>query len=978
MTRRPLVLLLISALTSFARAAEPPRAETRPVANTYFGVSVVDPYRYMENLDDPQVQAWFKGQADYSRATLDAVPGRAALFADIQKYENGAPATIGSVSRRPGDLYFFLKTTSDQQVAKLYMRRGLTGRDILLVDTDRLAGPHGEPPAINYFRVSHDGQHVAYGVSQGGSEMAVLHIFDVIANTDMPETIDRAEFGDISWRPDNRSFFYNRLQKLGPNDSQMLKFNKSVCYLHVLGTLPEQDVAVVGMGLSPLVPMTELDDPAVFTQIGCDYAVADIGHGVKLEDACYSAPLSTIGQPNTPWVKICDADAGVTSIEMHGDDLYLLTHKDAPRYQIIRTSLSHPDIAQAQIVIPEGDETISDFAVAADGLYIRAEDGGISRAIYMPWNQAPRPLPLPFEGGVAVFGCTPSLPGGLIGTSSWTRGGRIFSYDPAADKMNPTDLQPAGPYDNLDDITSVEVRVPSYDGTPIPLSIVYRKDIALDGQNPTAVMAYGGYSISLNSDFSPIWLAWVERGGIYVTAHVRGGGEEGEAWHQGAFKLTKPNVWRDLIASCQYLIQKKYTSPPNLAIIGGSNGGITVGRAITERPELFAAAMVRAGVMNVLRFENTPNGPNNVPEYGSVKTQEGFEDLYAMDAYLHVRDGVAYPGVLEYTGMNDPRVSPWMPAKMTARLQAATSSGKSVLLTVDYQGGHGVGMSKDQRDGLYADAFSFFLWQFGDPTFKPSVAGEKLIPDIQYATAGGESLKLDACVPAGTGPFPIAIIVHGGGWSSGDKEHDITPLFDPLSRAHFTWFSINYREAPKNQWPAGFEDLQTAIRWVKAHAAEYKGDANRIALIGESSGGQMICLAAAVAGPDTRVNAVVGYAPPTDMVADTERRGGLSKSAQQLFGMTQFDDRARKVLYDMSPLNFVTAQYPPTLLVHGTIDKSVLYSQSLNFQAKLKSLGVPCDLITITGGVHGMAHWEKLDTSYKGKMIEWLEKTLGE
>jgi alpha-L-fucosidase 2 len=259
---------------------------------------------------------------------------------------------------------------------------------------------------------------------------------------------------------------------------------------------------------------------------------------------------------------------------------------------------------------------------------------------------------------------------------------------------------------------------------------------------------------------------------------------------------------------------------------------------------------------------------------------------------------------------------------------------------------------------------------------EPPAAGARLISDIEYAHVGDESLKLDACVPAGTGPFPMAIIVHGGGWSSGDKERDITPIFDPLTAAHFTWFSINYREAPKNKWPAGFQDVQTAIRWVKAHASDYKGDANRIALIGESAGGQMVCLAAALADNETRVNAVVGFAPPTDMVADTIRRGGLSKSAQQLLGLTQFDDHARAVLHDMSPLNYVTAQYPPTLLIHGTIDKSVLYQQSLNFQAKLKLLGVRCDLITITGGVHGMAHWEKLDTSYKGKMIAWLQKTL--
>jgi acetyl esterase/lipase len=249
--------------------------------------------------------------------------------------------------------------------------------------------------------------------------------------------------------------------------------------------------------------------------------------------------------------------------------------------------------------------------------------------------------------------------------------------------------------------------------------------------------------------------------------------------------------------------------------------------------------------------------------------------------------------------------------------------------------------------------------------------------DIEYGKADDESLLLDAYVPDGAGPFSIAIIVHGGGWSSGDKARDMSLLFKPLSEANFTWFSINYRLAPKHRYPACIEDVEQAIRWVKRHAAEYKGDPQRIGLIGESAGGHLVCLAAARAKDDTRIAAVVGFAAPTDLVADVQRRGGIQPALRNVFGLSDLDDNARNQLSDASPLNFLKADMPPFLLIHGTDDKSVLYNQSVNFQKRLKDLGVPCEIITIEKGVHGMKNWEKLDTSYKEKMIAWLEHTLG-
>jgi len=249
--------------------------------------------------------------------------------------------------------------------------------------------------------------------------------------------------------------------------------------------------------------------------------------------------------------------------------------------------------------------------------------------------------------------------------------------------------------------------------------------------------------------------------------------------------------------------------------------------------------------------------------------------------------------------------------------------------------------------------------------------------DIEYAKAGDENLLLDASAPEGAGPFPVAIIVHGGGWNSGDKQQDITLLFEPLNQAKFTWFSINYRLTPKYRWPACLEDVQTAIRWVKAHASQFKGDPNRVALIGYSAGGQIACMATTLADENTSIQAMVGFAPPTDLVSDALRRGGPSTYMKDLFGRQTLDDEMLQILWDASPINHLKAGLPPFLLVHGTADKSVPYQQSLNFQTRLKALGVQCDLVTVEGAPHRITDWDKFDVSYKEKMINWLTQTLG-
>jgi prolyl oligopeptidase len=310
-------------------------------------------------------------------------------------------------------------------------------------------------------------------------------------------------------------------------------------------------------------------------------------------------------------------------------------------------------------------------------------------------------------------------PGVVFAAESWVRAWRYLAYDPAARRSVETTIQPKGPFDDPADLEAREVLVRSGDGTMVPLSIVARRGRPRDGSAPALVTGYGAYGISIEPFFVPGMLAWLERGGVFATAHVRGGGEYGREWYAAGRRATKPNTWRDFIATAQYLVDGGYTAPARLAAWGASAGGILAGRAITERPDLFRAAILDVGVLDMVRFETMAGGAGNVPEYGSVRTPEGFRALLAMSAYHHVRDGAAYPAVLLTHGTNDPRVAPWQSAKAAARLQAATSSGRPVLLRLDTDAGHGFGSTNRQLIEELADKLAFVLWQTGAPDFQP-------------------------------------------------------------------------------------------------------------------------------------------------------------------------------------------------------------------------------------------------------------------
>jgi prolyl oligopeptidase len=676
--------------------------------DVYFGKEVLDPYRWMET-DSPEYAAWMKGQSEHTRRVLDAQGTRQGLLDRLKALDN-AGARVSNVQRWGGKV-FSLEAEPGKDNYKLYVREGVAGAKRLLVDPEAL-GKDGTHFSIDYYVPSADGSHVAYGLSPSGSEMSVIHVLETKTGKALPDVIDRARYASISWL-DGKSFLYKRDRKLPEGAPPTERFIKARVHLHVLGADPEKDEQVFGHGLSPEVAVPEDAFPAAFAPSSSPYVFATLEHGVQPEMSLYYAPKRSLKGAKTPWKKLVEPKDEVTGADVHGDDLYLVTHHGAPRSKIVRTSLKKPDLAKAVEIVAQTEAVITASGAAKDALYVRKLDGGLGRLFRVPFDGGkPEPVDLGADGSVRGFFVEETTPGALVRLDAWTASPRMVAFDSAKKKAEPTDIIPPSPV-VFDGIVSTEVRAKSADGTLVPLSIIHKKDLPRDGKNPTYLNGYGSYGWVYEPSFEPMNLAWLERGGVHAVCHVRGGGEYGEDWHRAGKLGEKTNTIDDFIACAQHLVDEKITTPARLAGQGTSAGGIMIGGAIVRRPDLFGAAVIRVGMVNALRFEQIPIGPFNTGEFGTVATKEGFEMLFAIDAYHKVEKGKPYPAVMLTTGITDPRVSPWQMAKMAARLQAATASDKPVLLRVDYEAGHGIGSTKSQREEELADIFAFLLWQLG-------------------------------------------------------------------------------------------------------------------------------------------------------------------------------------------------------------------------------------------------------------------------
>ena len=696
-----------------AAASGPPVAPVRPFTETLWGKTISDPYRWME-AEPPEWKAYALAEGAYAKKVLDAIPGRDAIAAAIGRYTHDVVAV--SAVQIGGDYIFTETRPAGANTFKLYVRQGRHGQDRLLIDPDTYA-PAGSHASLDWWACSPDGAHVVFGTSPGGSENSTARVLVTATGAVLPETIDRTEEGSPSWAPDGSGFFYNRLQPGQSNDS-LDKYKDSANWFHTLNTDPANDTKVLWKGSNPTVAVADIDVPVVEATPDSPVALGLIVSGVQNEIAIYAAPTAAALAGPPAWKAVCTPADKVTGAAVLGDDLYLLSHKDASRYKVLKTSGLSPDIATASLAVPPSASVIRGFVAAKDGVYIQQLDAGLGGLRKLSADGKITTIALPFAGSIDGLYADTLHDGAWFMLSSWTRPTVLCHVGPDG-TVEQTDIAPQPPID-VSPYTSEEVMAPARDGVMVPLSIVYKKGLKRDGSNPTLLDAYGAYGITQDPGFIARWLAFLDLGGVFAVAHVRGGGELGEDWHLAGYKATKPNTWRDTIDCAEYLIKQGYTSKAKLGVMGGSAGGITMGRFFTERPDLAAVVIDQVGVSNASRSEFSPNGPGNIPEFGSVTDEAGFKALYEMDAYLHVVDGTKYPSIMLTTGLNDPRVSSWEPTKMTARLQAANGSKNPIILRVETDAGHGIGSTLNQRNLETADTIAFLLWRTGDPRYQPA------------------------------------------------------------------------------------------------------------------------------------------------------------------------------------------------------------------------------------------------------------------
>jgi prolyl oligopeptidase len=702
--------LMLASLAWAAANQRPAPAPVVPVVETLFGRQITDRFRYMEALDPATIE-WMKSEGTYTRSLLDSIKPLAHLETEVAKFTASFGLIQGYVHFGSRGFYEERAPGSDNFDLMVSDRAGIRK----LVDVAALrAANGGKPFAINYFLASPDGNKVAVGISEGGTEDASITVYDAASGAKMGGPIDRAQFGATSWSDDSKLLYFIRLQKTPANAPATDKYLNATADAWDLKSEP---VAVLGASLGHGPALTPVEAPAIAISVGAPVAAALSINGVQNELAMWLAPAARLSDPKVTWTKFLTREDDVTNVDMRGAEIFLLSHKDAPTFKVLTVHAGQPLSSASTLVPAQADRVIEGIHASADALYVLARHGAYSQLLRIPVGSTSiEEVPLPFRGHINEAFTDPRTPGITLDLSSFITPPAEFVYHPANKAFSELKIGTRGDFVPSEYSLS-DLQAKAADGTLVPLSLVQPK--SAQAPQVTIIEAYGSYGISELADFSVRRAVAMRQGITYGVCHVRGGGELGEQWRLGGKDANKHNTWDDLIRCSEYLIARGVTTPAKLFILGGSAGGITMGRAMTERPDLFAGVLDEVPAANPLRSEFTAGGPANIPEFGSITTAEGLANLYEMDTIQHVKKGTQYPAVMITTGLNDPRVAPWEPAKLAAALQAS-GTARPILLRIDEEAGHGVGSTKTQTDALGADIIAFVFWRAGLPDWQPT------------------------------------------------------------------------------------------------------------------------------------------------------------------------------------------------------------------------------------------------------------------
>lgn len=679
-------------------AVLPPESRIDSVADTLHGVVVPDPYRWLEADDDPAVRQWVDAQNLYTGAVLAEYPGREAIRTRL-----GQLLRIGSVTAPEvrGGRLFFEKRTGDQNQPVLYVRDSLHAEPHVLVDPNTLSADG--TTALDWWYPSWDGGLLAYGTSDSGNEWSTLRVRNVITGRDLPDVIPRARAASVAWDPGAAGFYYTRYPAGGTVPQGEENYHRRVFH-HRLGAPWAADSLVFGEGRGPE------DWPDVRISRNGHWLLVNVSVGWSRNDIY----LRDLAAPRSSWTPLVERQEALFNVELVGDDLYIATNQGAPRFRVFKAAANRPERAAWREIVPESDAVLQQASFVAGrlfGLYLKNAVSVLK--VFSPEGAFEREVPLPAPGTAGGVTGEPEGAEGFFIFSSFFIPSTVYRYDVAgalAERYDgvETDIDTA-PYEVK------QVWYPSKDGTKVSMFIAGRKGMKYDGARPTLLTGYGGFNVPITPEFSRNTFLWLERGGVYAVANLRGGSEYGESWHEAGMLGRKQNTFDDFIAAAQYLVKQKITSPAHLAIEGGSNGGLLVGAALVQRPDLFRAVVCEVPLLDMIRYHQFLIARLWVPEYGSAEDPAQFRYLLKYSPYHNVKDGTAYPAVFLSAAESDSRVAPLHARKMAARLQAATSSGRPVLLRLETKAGHGAGKPLVKVIEEYTDVWSFVFQQLGLP-----------------------------------------------------------------------------------------------------------------------------------------------------------------------------------------------------------------------------------------------------------------------
>jgi prolyl oligopeptidase len=689
-----------SANSTPSNPSGPPRAKIEPVEDTIHGHRIVDPYRYLENPNDPDTKLYVEEELNYTRSILDPLPGRDKINARLSQL-----LMIGTVGapQLGGKYYFHTRREGNQNQPILYVREGLEGEDRVLVDVNHLSADG--TVALDWWYASDDGKYVAYGTSPSGSEVSTLHVIETATGKLLPDSIERTRAASLAWKHDNSGFFYTRYPKKGDVPAGQEVYYRHVFY-HALGTDPAQDPLIFGEGRDPeWWPNVTLSDDGRWLLI--DEEQGWTKTQLFLQD------LTTKNPP----VEITVGKDFLYTADFFEGKLYITSNEDAPHYRVFVADAANPKRENWKELIPQSDAVLQNASVTGGKLLAQYEHNATSELkLFALDGKNLADVPLPAIGN--VFSVS-----GRYDRNEIFFGFQSFTVPPSVYRVDLTGVQSTlwakvdAPSIDPSQYDVQQVWYTSKDGTKIPMFVVSKKGIEKNGKNPTLLTGYGGFNISSTPAFSRSTYLWMEHGGIFAVANLRGGAEFGEEWHRAGMLEKKQNVFDDFIAAGEYLIAQKYTDKDHLAIQGGSNGGLLMGAMITQRPDLFRAVICQVPLLDMLRYQNFQIAKLWIPEYGTAEDAKQFNWLYAYSPYHHVKPGVEYPAILFLTGDTDTRVDPMHAKKMAALLQAEAKNGasqqKPILLRIETKAGHGQGKPVTKQIEESTDIYSFLFWQLG-------------------------------------------------------------------------------------------------------------------------------------------------------------------------------------------------------------------------------------------------------------------------